>query len=318
MRALDHPGKHPHGPFDGRFDDRLETGRSDPRRGGRVEARRERHEDPQQRRRRELDELERIAQIGSWEWDLAAGVVHCSEEMGRILGAGGACELAAGAFLARIHPDDRDATRAALERASWEATRFAVEHRIVRPDGAVRVLYSRGRVAVDDEGRAERLLGTAKDLTERRSLERHDRELLHEQAARAAAEDAASRFRFLSEASERLARSLDTDETARSIAQLSVPRIADYCSVDLVAPSGVLRHVAVAHVDPERERFARELRARFPVAHGARTPYAEALRRGAPLLIADFGEAALPRRRAAPSTWRRCAPSACARRWSCR
>jgi PAS domain S-box-containing protein len=304
MRALDHPGNrsHSHGELEPRPSNPRRRGplRADPQRAAgeqvdraRDDAAGETRDEALQRRRRELDELERIAQIGSWEWDLAAGVVHCSEEMGRMLGAAGACDLPTRAFFEHVHPEDRDATRAALDRAGWEASRFAIEHRILRPDGAVRVLYARGRVAVDAEGRAQRLLGTAKDLTERRSLERHDRELLREQAAREAAEDAASRFRFLSEASERLARSLDTDETARSITRLTVPRIADWCSVDLVAPGGELRQIAIAHTDPERERVAREVRARFPVVQGARKPYAEALRRGEAVLVADFDDTAL-------------------------
>lgn len=246
-----------------------------------------------QRRKRELDELERIAQIGSWEWDLDAGVVRCSDEMGRILGEGGACEMPSSAFLERFHPEDREATRAAFERAQREAARFQIEHRVVRADGAVRVLYGRGRVAAEESGRPRRLLGTAKDLTERRAIEQHGRELLREQAAREAAEEAARRFRFLSEASERLARSLDTDETIRSITRLTVPAIADWCSVDLVDANGELRHVALSHVDPERERIARGLRARFPAPRNQRKPYAAALRRGESVRVADFGDAAL-------------------------
>ena len=71
---------------------------------------------------------------------------------------------------------------------------------------------------------------------------------------------ARDRLTFLLRASELLSESLDYEETLRQVADLAVPRIADWCSIDLVEIDGGIHQVAVAHVDPEERRLAQELR----------------------------------------------------------
>jgi serine phosphatase RsbU (regulator of sigma subunit) len=71
------------------------------------------------------------------------------------------------------------------------------------------------------------------------------------------------RERFLSHASEVLASSLDYEQTLRRVAELAVPDLADWCSVDMLE-GGMIRQLAVAHVDPARVALARELQQRFP------------------------------------------------------
>ena len=71
--------------------------------------------------------------------------------------------------------------------------------------------------------------------------------------------------RFLAEASRALADSLEYESTLASIAQLAVPVVADWCAVDLVGDiAGELDRVAVAHVDPEKVIWAREIAERYP------------------------------------------------------
>ncbi len=85
--------------------------------------------------------------------------------------------------------------------------------------------------------------------------------------------------RFLAQAGAVLASSLSTEETLTRIAQLSVPRLADWCAVAL--PDGSeLRTVAVAHVDPEKVEFARGYQARYPTPVAANTGAAGVLREG--------------------------------------
>jgi signal transduction histidine kinase len=137
------------------------------------------------------------------------------------------------------------------------------------------------------------MLGTGQDVSERRAAEEREREFVREHAAREAAERAAARFRFLAEASERLGASLDTEETLGSVTRLAVPRIADWCTLDLVEQDGSLRRVELAGIDPELERFAGEVYRRYPAEPRSGKWYAKALRRGEPLLITDFSEDAL-------------------------
>ena len=71
--------------------------------------------------------------------------------------------------------------------------------------------------------------------------------------------------RFLAEASELLASSLDYETTLRNLADLAVRAIADWCTVDICNPDGVgYRRLAVAHVDPAKVEFAHEFRRRYP------------------------------------------------------
>lgn len=72
------------------------------------------------------------------------------------------------------------------------------------------------------------------------------------------------RSSFLAQAAETLASSLDYEQTLHNVAQLAVPRIADWCAVDLLDEDGDRRTVALAHMDPEQLAVAQELHAHLP------------------------------------------------------
>ena len=72
------------------------------------------------------------------------------------------------------------------------------------------------------------------------------------------------RAQHLSKASEKLACSLDYEETLRQVADLTVPRFADWCTVTIGKTPGELHQVAVAHVDPDKVKWAREISRRYP------------------------------------------------------
>lgn len=246
------------------------------------------------RSQRRLAEAQRLAGVGSFEWDLGRDSVSWSDELRRIYGVG-PDEVPAGyaAFLERVHPDDRASTRAAVQRALDTRGPFEAEHRILRSDGAVRLVQSRGEVVLDPNGKPLRLVGSCQDVTERHEAEERERALLVEQAAREAAEAAAERSRFLAEASVLLASSLDVEETLRSLARLAVPRFADWCAVDLATEGSRLRRVVVAHPDPETERLAREAYDRYPPDPARPDPIAELVRGGRPRLVPEIGEGLL-------------------------
>jgi signal transduction histidine kinase/FixJ family two-component response regulator len=80
-----------------------------------------------------------------------------------------------------------------------------------------------------------------------------------------AAERASQRATFLAEASRLLASSLDPADTLGHLADLAIPALADWCGVDLVdEASGAIEQVAVAHADPERVAWARQVRRDYP------------------------------------------------------
>jgi PAS domain S-box-containing protein len=78
------------------------------------------------------------------------------------------------------------------------------------------------------------------------------------------AKEAELRQRFLAQAGATLTSSLDYEETLQRFAQLVVPGLADWCAVDIADANGRLNLVAVAHADPAKVAFARELRSRYP------------------------------------------------------
>jgi GAF domain-containing protein len=88
------------------------------------------------------------------------------------------------------------------------------------------------------------------------------------------------RLAFLLRASELLGESLDYEETLRRVADLAVPDVADWCSVDLIDDDGSIDQVAVAHVDPEKVALAREMRRRYPPDTAATSGIANVIRTG--------------------------------------
>jgi PAS domain S-box-containing protein len=72
------------------------------------------------------------------------------------------------------------------------------------------------------------------------------------------------RATFLAEAATLLSTSLDYEKTLEAVAHAAVPWVADWCGVDVVGEDGGVRRLAVAHVDPAKVEWARELNERYP------------------------------------------------------
>jgi PAS domain S-box-containing protein len=99
------------------------------------------------------------------------------------------------------------------------------------------------------------------------------------EAARTHADEARARAAFLADASERLATSLDYRTTLEEVASLAVPRLADWCFVEMVE-DGAIRTIAVAHQDPEKVQLGWEVMTRYPIDPAAPYGTAKVLRTG--------------------------------------
>jgi PAS domain S-box-containing protein len=88
---------------------------------------------------------------------------------------------------------------------------------------------------------------------------------INQSALREAERAAQDRLEFLAEASALLASSLEYEETLTRVAHLAVPRVADWCTVDMLAADGAIQRLAVAHVDPDKVRWAWEITERVPI-----------------------------------------------------
>jgi diguanylate cyclase (GGDEF)-like protein/PAS domain S-box-containing protein len=124
-----------------------------------------------------LARTERIAQIGSWEWDVATDNVTWSEEMFRIFQrnpADGAPSFAGHPEL--YYPDDMQRLKQAVEAAISNGTPYELELRAIRKDGMARVCLIRGFVEMSPGNRATRLFGSLQDITERKQADEAMRE----------------------------------------------------------------------------------------------------------------------------------------------
>jgi PAS domain S-box-containing protein len=125
-----------------------------------------------QERERQLADAQRIAHLGSWEWDLRTDRVTWSQEAYRIRGLEpDEVRPTYEAYLHAIHPDDRARVDEAIQRARQERAPFTFEHRVLRPDGSARIVRSLGEVVVDASGEVRYLRGTSLDVTETREAE---------------------------------------------------------------------------------------------------------------------------------------------------
>jgi signal transduction histidine kinase len=148
-----------------------------------------------------------------------------------------------------------------------------------RPIGIVSLNCANGarRFSVDDQRAAEELAHRAALAIDNARLYRT---MQHREAANA----------FLADATAVLGTSLDYAATLQSLANLVVPRYADWCAVDILEAGGKIRQVAVAHVDPKKVAYAHELQRRWPPDPNGPTGAPAVIRSGESELFADIPE----------------------------
>jgi len=131
--------------------------------------------------RARLADAERVARLGSWEWDIPSNHLTCSDGLFAIYGI--EPEEFDGAYdpgnTKWVHPEDRELVETEMRQAVETGTPVDFEYRIIRPDGRVRRLHSRAELIADPEGNALRLTGTAQDVTELHAAA----EVLHQTAS---------------------------------------------------------------------------------------------------------------------------------------
>ena len=208
--------------------------------------------------------------MNAWDWDLTTDRIQCSENAAEFWGidVGQASD-----FQAVIHEDDRGAVMDAAQGAMAAGAPYQAKYRLVGKDGAVRWVQSRGRVERGEDGQPRRVLGVTVDITDHQ-----------------AAEEA---LQLLADAGETLGASLDYHATLRSLTRMAVPRIADWCAVDLLTESGDLERVAVNHRDPARIATAAEIFARYPPQRGDHDGPWRILESGQPEWSAEITDAML-------------------------
>jgi PAS domain S-box-containing protein len=120
----------------------------------------------------QLEEAQRIAQIGNWDWELQADRLSWSDELYRIYGLDPARDsISYARFMELVHPEDRGWLQQRMEQAYQDQLPFSFEHRLLTPQGVLRRLHGRGQVIVDPTGKPIRMVGTGQDVTSTKAME---------------------------------------------------------------------------------------------------------------------------------------------------
>jgi PAS domain S-box-containing protein len=143
------------------------------------------------------------------------------------------------------------------------------------------------------EGLVNGLIAVLADVTVRRQAAEAARRLIQEQTAREHADEERKRHAFLAEASRALGSSLDYRATFEQLVRLAVPRLADYCAVDVLDERDGRKRLAVAYTDAAMESVLGELGERFPTSADEPRGIAKVLRTGEPEVYPEFPDEVL-------------------------
>lgn len=117
--------------------------------------------------KRELEEAQRIAHLGSWSRNLPGNAIAWSEGMFKIYGVDETTTPTIELVLSLIMPEDREEFAASIGLSIERGLPVDVQYRIVRPDGIVRTVHTVGEVSLDEAGVPVHIRGVTQDITER-------------------------------------------------------------------------------------------------------------------------------------------------------
>ncbi len=135
-------------------------------------------EDALKESEKRLNEAQHVAHIGSWDWDIQKDTLAWSDEIYEIFGLKKyEFDASYEAFMDSVHPDDKAAVQEAVNSALKGRKPYSIDHRIMLPDGQVRVVHEQGDVQFAEDGRPCRMIGTVQDVTEARQKDLELRKL---------------------------------------------------------------------------------------------------------------------------------------------
>lgn len=116
--------------------------------------------------RQQLDDTQRVASVGSWEWELDGDSIQWSDELCRIFGVDPKnFNTNYKEVIQRILPEDRERVDQTVQAALREKQAFDLTHRILTPDGVIRILHAHGQAVLNKAGKPVRMIGTCQDIT---------------------------------------------------------------------------------------------------------------------------------------------------------
>jgi PAS domain S-box-containing protein len=130
------------------------------------------------------------AQLGTWRWDLSTDLETRDANLNRLFGLPPqVTHHSQDDFLSRVHPDDRPRLIRLFQQAKLSRSAFALEYRIIWPDGSIHWVLDQGKVICNELGEPSHLTGVSMDITDRKqAAQQQEQILIREQQARTIAE----------------------------------------------------------------------------------------------------------------------------------
>jgi PAS domain S-box-containing protein len=123
------------------------------------------------------------ANLGMWVWDVVGDKIWMTDKGRALFGFAPDTRLDNAALISRAHPEDRAARAAAIKRAIETQGKYAMEYRVLLPDGTQRWIGARGHCMDVGDTKGTRLLGVSMDVTAQKEAEaeaqQHREELAH-------------------------------------------------------------------------------------------------------------------------------------------
>ena len=124
-----------------------------------------------QQKERELENAQRISNMGNWEWDMVDDQISCSDQLYRILGIKGHPIMNLDNLTNLIHESERNRFRLAIDSASRKRNHFEITHRIVRPNKEERIVHQQGEIRYDESNTPVWMSVIVHDISERKWAE---------------------------------------------------------------------------------------------------------------------------------------------------
>lgn len=189
-----------------------------------------------------LEQLLKVGNIGTWVWDTDTSTITSDRNTAKLFGfdeAVAANGLPSKDYLDAVHPDDKSRVMTGFRTAIRRHLPYECEYRALDADGDVHWVIARGFFEETGGGKKNQSPGIIIDITERKRAEEN--------------------LNFLTKATTQFSASLGYKEILHAITNMVVPTTADWCTIDLLE-DGELHQVALAHKDPEKVKWAKELR----------------------------------------------------------
>jgi len=200
-----------------------------------TEAREHRLKQALRAKERRLRMALRSAGLAAWEWSPEKSI--WDEKLYEMLGIDQSTTASTPTFFQSVHPEDLPGLKQAWEDATSGQKSYEHEFRIIRPDGEIRWLAGFGEFTINEQGEVERVYGLNWDITEKKEAEQKE-----------------NRQRVLDnlvgEVAASIASSLDFETILHDVAEICVPRLADWVRVELFDDEVTNERVVEAVSDP--------------------------------------------------------------------